>query len=325
MTQAERVLAGEVRAAARLMRDLDDERPGAVDTLRALYPHTGHAFVLGITGHPGAGKSTLTDRLITHYRARNLRVAVLAIDPTSPFTGGAILGDRVRMQRHAADPGVFIRSLATRGVLGGLSASARDIIDVFDAMGFDVVIVETVGVGQDEIDIAHTAHTSVVVTVPGLGDGVQAIKAGLLEIADLFVVNKADHADVERAVRHLKGMLDLEGATRRGWEVPVLRTISTQGHGTAELADAVEGHRRFLATSEEGPRRRRLRHRHALTDRVYATLRRRADAVIANADEDLVTALCAREIDPYTATSKVLSSAARNHGRDSDGDHHSEG
>ena len=311
MTISQRVLAGEVRAAARLMRDLDDERPEAQAVLRELYPHTGNAFVLGITGHPGAGKSTLTNRLIAHYRALDLRVAVVAIDPSSPFTGGAILGDRVRMQQHAGDAGVFIRSLATRGVLGGLSASTRDIIDVYDAMGFDLVIVETVGVGQDEIDVAHTAHTSVVVTVPGLGDGVQALKAGLLEVADLFVVNKADHADIERAVRHLKMLLDLEGESRRGWRVPVLRTISTQGHGISELVAAVEQHRRHVTETEEGKRRARLRVRHALLDRVYGRLRKRADAAIEAADDALITALQNREIDPYTAASQVLDSATR--------------
>lgn len=310
--RADRVLAGEVRPAARLMRDLDDERPEAREVLAHLYPHTGDAFVLGITGHPGAGKSTLTNRLIAHYRAQDLRVAVVAIDPTSPFTGGAILGDRVRMQQHAGDPGVFIRSLATRGILGGLSASTRDIIDVYDAMGFDVVIIETVGVGQDEIDVAHTAHTSVVVTVPGLGDGVQALKAGLLEIADLFVVNKADHADIERAVRHLKTLLDLEGATRRGWAVPILRTISTQGHGIAELATSVERHRAFLTGSDEGARRDHLRHRHALMDRVYARLRGRTDAIMANVGDALIRALADRTIDPYTACAKVLESEEGN-------------
>ncbi len=306
--RADRVLAGEVRPAARLMRDLDDERPEAIEVLRHLYPHTGNAFVLGITGHPGAGKSTLTNRLIAHYRAQDLRVAVVAIDPTSPFTGGAILGDRVRMQQHAGDPGVFIRSLATRGILGGLSASTRDIIDVYDAMGFDIVIIETVGVGQDEIDVAHTAHTSVVVTVPGLGDGVQALKAGLLEIADLFVVNKADHADIERAVRHLKMLLDIEGATRRGWPVPILRTISTQGHGIAELGRSIDQHRAFIADSDEGARRQHLRYRHALMDRVYARLRVQTDAVMAKVGDDLISALADRSLDPYTACAMVLES-----------------
>ncbi len=307
--RAEAVLRGEVRAAARLMRDIDDERPGAEDALRLLHPHTGRAFVLGITGNPGAGKSTLTDQLVAHYRSQGLRVAVVAIDPSSPFTGGAILGDRVRMQRHAGDAGVFIRSLATRGSLGGLSASARDVVDVFDAMGFDVVIVETVGVGQDEVDVTHLAHTSVVVAVPGLGDSVQAIKAGLLEIADLFVVNKADHPDANAAVKHLRMLLDLEGRARRGWEVPIVRTVATRGEGIAELAEAAERHRSWSAGSEEGARRTRLRARHAVVARLHAAMRRRAEAAV---DEGLVDAVLGRSLDPREAVAKALESLDRN-------------
>ncbi|MBI5610317.1 MAG: methylmalonyl Co-A mutase-associated GTPase MeaB, partial [Deltaproteobacteria bacterium] len=200
------VLAGDVRAAARLMRLLDDRDPSATEVLRKLYPHTGRARVLGITGNPGSGKSTLTSRLIGKYRALGLKVGVLAVDPSSPFSGGAILGDRIRMMEHAADPGVFIRSLATRGALGGLSRSTADSVHVLDAMGCDVVIIETVGVGQDEIDIVRTAETTVVVLVPGLGDDIQAIKAGILEIADIFVVNKADIDGAERTVADLRGL-----------------------------------------------------------------------------------------------------------------------
>lgn len=304
----ERIRRGEVRAAARLMRAIDDDHPQARAALAQLYRHTGRAFLLGVTGNPGAGKSTLTDRLIAHYRAQGLTVAVVAIDPSSPFSGGAILGDRIRMQRHAGDSGVFIRSLATRGVLGGLTASTRDVITVFDAMGFDVVIVETVGVGQDEVDVVNTVHTSVVVTVPGLGDGVQAIKAGLLEIADLFVVNKADHPDVNRAEAHLKMLLDLEGRTRRGWAVPIVRTVATRDEGIAELAEQVEAHRAHLADDPEGQRRARARQRAALMDRVYARLRRHAEATIDGMGglEPLLDALEARAVDPYGAADRLL-------------------
>ncbi|HEY6002023.1 MAG TPA: methylmalonyl Co-A mutase-associated GTPase MeaB [Anaeromyxobacter sp.] len=208
-TLAERVLSGDVRAAARLMRDLDDRLPEAEEALRTLFPRTGRAYVVGLTGAPGTGKSSLTDRLIAHYRAAGKSVGVVAIDPTSPFSGGAILGDRIRMQDHALDPGVFIRSLATRGHLGGLSRSTSDVVQVLDAMGKDLVIVETVGVGQDEIEVASFAHTVVVVAVPGLGDDVQAIKAGVLEIADVFAVNKADREGADRTMRDLQMMLEL--------------------------------------------------------------------------------------------------------------------
>jgi LAO/AO transport system kinase len=305
---ADAIRGGDVRAASRLMRALDDEAPAAQAVLAELYAHTGKAFLLGITGNPGAGKSTLTDRLIAHHRAQGRTVAVVAIDPSSPFSGGAILGDRVRMQRHAGDPGVFIRSLATRGVLGGLSASTRDVLTVFDAMGFDVIIVETVGVGQDEVDVVDTVHTSVVVTVPGLGDGVQAIKAGLLEIADVFVLNKADHRDADQAERHLAMLLELEGPDRRGWAVPIVRTIATEDEGIAALADHIERHRRWLGEHPEGQRRARARQRAALVDRIYARLRRHAARAVDGMGgiEALIDALERRETDPYQASDKVL-------------------
>ena len=208
---AELVRKADLRTSARLMRDLDDLRPGAVEVMKHLYPHTGRAFMLGITGNPGAGKSTVVDALIHHYRQLGKRVGVVAVDPTSPFSGGAILGDRIRMQRHATDEGVFIRSLATRGHLGGLSRSTGEVAAVLDAMGYDLVIIETVGVGQDEIDVVSQCECAVVVTVPGMGDEIQAIKAGILEIADVLVVNKADREGADRAIRDLISMLELRG------------------------------------------------------------------------------------------------------------------
>jgi LAO/AO transport system kinase len=263
------------------MRQVDDSEPGATQTLRELFPKTGRAYVVGITGSPGAGKSTLTDRLIAAYRAKGLSVGVIAVDPTSPFTGGAILGDRIRMQGHATDPGVFIRSLATRGALGGLSRATGDCLRVMDAMGRDVILVETVGVGQDEIDIAQLAHTTCVVLVPGMGDDIQAIKAGILEVADLFVVNKADLDGADRVVRELRSMLELRHAVSaprqdhdhahrmKGgpapkrlsteWEIPILKAVASKSEGVDALVEAVEKHRAHLESTGEKATRERTR------------------------------------------------------------------
>jgi len=275
----ERVLSGEVRAAARLMRDLDDGVPAARELLRELFPHAGKAYVVGLTGSPGAGKSTLTSKLVGRYRAAHLKVGVVAVDPSSPYTGGALLGDRIRMQEHALDPEVFIRSMATRGNLGGLSRSTAEVVQVMDAMGKDVVLVETVGVGQDEIEVAGLAHTVVVVTLPGLGDDVQAIKAGVFEIADVFVVNKADREGADRAVRDLEQMLEMrrpsasrprpahERVHREAktvtcgagepvvWEPRIVRTVAVRDEGVDDLARAIEQHRSHL--DETGGRRAR--------------------------------------------------------------------
>jgi LAO/AO transport system kinase len=302
---AEAVLAGDVRASARLMRDLDDAQPGAVGVMKRLYPHTGRAFVLGVTGNPGAGKSTVVDALIHHYRQLQKRVGVVAVDPTSPFSGGAILGDRIRMQRHATDPGVFIRSLATRGHLGGLSRSTGEVVHVLDAMGHDVVIVETVGVGQDEVDVVSQAETAVVVTVPGLGDEIQAIKAGILEIADVLVVNKSDREGADRAVRDLVAMLELRGHDAA--PVEIVRTVATTGKGIDELALAVDRHRaRNAAQRNSGVSARARRRAEAtLRELIVDRLRRAVDEELTRRG-DLVQALAARTVDPYSAADELV-------------------
>lgn len=331
-----RIVKGEVRAAARLMRDLDDGLPAAREALSVLHPHTGKAFIVGITGNPGSGKSTLTDQLIETWRRAGRKIGVVAIDPTSPFTGGAILGDRVRMQRHASDPEVFIRSLATRGQLGGLSRSTLDVVRVLDAMGKDLILVETVGVGQDEIEITQAAHTSVVVVVPGLGDEIQAIKAGILEIADLFVVNKADRPGADRTVQDLRMMLELfspdphtvahhgddpgqaqvprgfaqtgRGGEEAGWEVPILETVATQGQGLEALAAKIDAHRAFLTQSGGLIGRERERARNELLSVLQALLVERALASLEGEDaalEAMVDRIARREADPYTLALEV--------------------
>ncbi len=294
-----RVLAGDVRTGARLMRDLDDDRPAAVAALRALYAHTGRAFIVGITGNPGAGKSTLTDGLIALLRARGLRVGVVAIDPTSPFSGGAILGDRIRMQRHALDPGVFIRSLATRGQVGGLSRSTGAVIDVLDAMGHDVVLVETVGVGQDEVEVIRVADTAIVVTVPGLGDEVQAIKAGLLEVADVLVVNKADRDGADRTVRDLQTMLAIRELGPR--DVEIVRTVASHGDGIEALWTAVTRHRAAQEASGAFAERRLRQAEARVASLVLERLRREVDARLARAGGAAAVAaeVAARRQDPY--------------------------
>lgn len=306
-SRTEDVLRGDVRTGARLMRDLDDRIPSAIEVLKELYPHTGKAYIVGITGNPGAGKSTLVDSLITEYRQQGLTVGVVAVDPTSPFSGGAILGDRIRMQRHAGDKGVFIRSLATRGQLGGLSRSTYDVVSVLDAMGFDRVIIETVGVGQDEIEVMKTAHTSVVITVPGLGDDIQAIKAGILEIADVLVVNKADRDGADRAVSDLIHMLELRNHVGRQ-DVEILKTIATarENSGIAEVARAIDDHRARTSSGELRSTERAMTH---IAELVRGLLADRANSALAKYGGLLALAnevACGTQ-DPYTAAEAVVS------------------
>ncbi|NVB78980.1 MAG: methylmalonyl Co-A mutase-associated GTPase MeaB [Kofleriaceae bacterium] len=310
MTNIQPILNGEVRAAARLMRDLDDRRPEALDMLKALFPHTGKAYVIGITGNPGAGKSTVVDAMIAHYRAAGEKVGVVAVDPTSPFSGGAILGDRIRMQRHALDPGVFIRSLATRGHLGGMSRSTFDVAHVLDAMGYTRILIETVGVGQDEVEVMRAAHTTVVVTVPGLGDDIQAIKAGLLEVADVLVVNKADREGADRTERDLMHMLDLRTGDRK--DVEIVRTIATrgtaEGSGIAELAAAIETHRGKAWQGEGAAERAINRATAQLAELVRAQLADRATRAMAARGglHEIAQSVAERQRDPWTIAEELV-------------------
>jgi LAO/AO transport system kinase len=329
--QHEPVIAGDTRAVARALRNVDDRAPGYLDLLKALFPSTGKAWVVGITGNPGAGKSTLTDRLIEALRKRGQRVGVLCVDPSSPYTGGAILGDRIRMTRHANDPGVFIRSVATRGHLGGLSRSARDMVRVLDAAGFDVVLVETVGVGQDELEITRTAHTTLVVMAPGLGDEVQAIKAGLLETADVFAVNKADRDGADATMRDLELMIALGSealvasgknrahvvhggvkvdalptAESAGWTPPIRKCIASRGEGIPDLLTALDDHHRWVESTESGRTRRRLRLVEEVRESLRESLIDAATQTLATALDEAALAVDARVIDPYTATEQLV-------------------
>ena len=309
MSLAEQVLEGNVRAAARLMRDIDDNRPQAIEELKQLYPSTGNAYIIGITGPPGAGKSTLVDQLTATFRLRGKKVGVVAIDPTSPFTGGAILGDRIRMNRHSCDEGVFIRSLATRGALGGLSRSTSDVALVMDALGMDIVIIETVGVGQDEVDIVKEAHTTCVVMVPGLGDDIQAIKAGILEIGDVFVVNKADRDGADRTARELSTMLEMRQTMEGSWSPQVMKTEAQRGTGIDELADEILKHRDFLLSGDSIATFLRERNQRHFMDVLRDTLFKKALAFMAENDslDTIIAGMSERRTDPYSAVEEILS------------------
>ncbi len=327
---AARVLSGETRAAARACRAVDDRLPGHRELMKELYPHSRGAWVIGVTGTPGAGKSTLTDQLIGRFRAAGGRVGVVAVDPTSPFTGGAILGDRIRMQRHFEDPDVFIRSVATRGALGGLSRSTSDISRILDAWGAQVVIVETVGVGQDELEVTRMAHTTLVVMAPGLGDDVQAIKAGILECADVFAVNKADRDGADATVRDLEVMLALSGdiysvaaakgrghsavtvsahaqagARGAGWTPAVVKTSATRGQGIAELEEKLREHSAWL-DSEAGQARRTERLHLQMLTFLRDALAEEAAAELGAEIEAAAQAVARLETDPYTASEQLI-------------------
>jgi LAO/AO transport system kinase len=304
---AERVLAGDARAIARAISLVEDEASDAAELVRDLYPRTGRAYLVGVTGPPGAGKSTLVDKMTTELRRAGQTVGIIAVDPTSPFSGGAVLGDRVRMGAHYGDEGVFIRSMATRGHLGGLARATSDVALVLDAAGKDVVVIETVGVGQDEVDIVRMADISIVVLVPGTGDEVQALKAGIMEIADIFVVNKADRDGADRLVQSVSAMLALHTFEPGDWRPPILKTEATTGVGVQQLIDAVHTFRAHAEAQQTMRRRQRQEYRlrdlltHRFMQVVEETL---PDGELAR----IVDGIAARQVDPYSAASAIVKS-----------------
>jgi LAO/AO transport system kinase len=308
-TELERIIAGEPRAVARAISKVEDDVEGAASLMKSIFPHTGRGLIVGITGSPGAGKSSLVDKLAMLYRGRGERVGIVCVDPSSPFSGGAILGDRIRMQTLGLDPGVFIRSMATRGHLGGLARASVDAVSILDAAGYEKIIVETVGVGQDEVEIVKTADVSVVVLVPGMGDDVQAIKAGIMEISDVFVINKADREGVLRTEKELESMMTL-AMRHDNWETPIVKTVATENRGIEALAAAIESYREFQGKGEANLERRasiaRWRILELLRERLLA---RALSGGGAGAQLDaLALEVAAKRRDPYSAVEEFLGS-----------------
>jgi len=310
-TEVERILAGDARAVARAISKVEDNVAGAASLMKSIFPHTGRGLVVGITGSPGAGKSSLVDRLAGLYRQRGERIGIVCIDPSSPFSGGAILGDRIRMQTLGLDPGVFIRSMATRGHLGGLSRATVDAVAILDAAGFDKIIVETVGVGQDEVEIVKTADVSVVVLVPGMGDDVQALKAGIMEISDVFVINKADRDGVLRTEKELEAMLSL---TMRPdlWQPPIVRTVATENKGLEELAGAIANYREYQQHAAASLARRTSIARWRILELLREELLTRAlnrDGATHQLDV-LAADVAEKRRDPYSAVEEIIKTAS---------------
>jgi LAO/AO transport system kinase len=303
----EKVCSGSVRTLAKVITLVENDMPGAQEALQKLYPKTGHAYIIGITGPPGSGKSTLTDKITKELRSRNYTVGIIAVDPTSPFTGGALLGDRLRMQDIINDEGVFVRSMATRGALGGLSKATADTVKVIDASGKDFIIIETVGVGQDEVDIVKTADSTLLISVPGMGDEIQALKAGIMEIGDIFVVNKADREGADRVVTELSLMLDLSPA-KSSWRPPVVKTVGTLGEGIPELAEKVLEHRRFLETGKGLSEKRSKRARGEIINIIEQEISKYIHQMLQYdlSFSDVLEQVVARKKDPYSYAQKII-------------------
>ena len=305
---SDKILAGDKRSIARAISAVEDAQADATELLKEIFPHTGKAQIIGITGAPGAGKSTLVDRLAAHYRARDEQVGVIAVDPSSPFTGGALLGDRIRMQRMATDRGIFIRSMASRGHLGGVARATVDAVAILDAAGYNKVIIETVGVGQDEVDIVRTADVTVVVLVPGMGDGVQAMKAGIMEIGDIFAINKADRDGVLRTERELEMLLSISERPD-GWTPPIIKTVATEDSGTDALVVAIADYERFIASQHDQSDGRRAniaeyRIIELLRDRLLKAAVTRG--VSASELHEMARSVAERRRDPYSVVDEII-------------------
>lgn len=301
------LLKGDTRALSRVITRVENRSADSLDILRQLFPHTGKSQIIGVTGSPGSGKSTLVDRLAAEFRKKNNTVGIIAVDPSSPFTGGAILGDRIRMQTLAVDPGVYIRSMATRGHLGGLAAATADVAAVLEAAGKDPVLIETVGVGQDEIDIVKLAEISIVVLVPGMGDDIQTLKAGIMEIGDIFVINKCDRPGVEKMERAILGLLSL-GHRADGWQPPIVKTTATKGEGVAELLEAIDRYYVFFRNSISRSRKKQEAERQRLINLLEERLVNTAVEQIFPDGElnDLVSAIAERRQDPYSVVEQII-------------------
>lgn len=305
-------LSGSVRALAKLITLVENEMPGAVEALQQLYPRTGHAYIVGITGPPGSGKSTLTDKITKELRKKGYTVGIVAVDPTSPFTGGALLGDRLRMQDITNDEGVFVRSMATRGTLGGLSRATADTVKILDAFGKDFILIETVGVGQDEVDIAKTADTTLLISVPGLGDEIQALKAGIMEIGDIFVVNKSDREGADRLVTELSLMLDLNPAMGP-WRPPIVKIVATLGEGILDLTEKIWKHRQFLQEGSGLLRKRNERAKQEILNLIEGEVSKYIHKMLKYdvTFDEVIEQVVARKKDPYSYAQKVTEPFAR--------------